>query len=131
MEKDFVDRSHSSISNAEDEKIGPGSVENHQARDPAFRAIRSPRETQAKTLSLQQTRSHRSYGGEDGYSCHRGSEEGAQDASGSEFVVRFAGDSDPDSPRSRSKFRKWVVVIIMAGSALNVYAHGIHHAVRS
>lgn len=83
----------------------------------------APIQSRGRPLSKTQTkRSQRSYGGEDGYSCHRGGPEDVE--AGHEdkrFEVKFDGDNDPMSPRSLSLFRKWIVVFIMAGSALCVY----------
>jgi hypothetical protein len=107
-----------------DKDIENESREKDNPHDATFQALRSPSETQAKPLSLHPTRSQMSYGGEDGYSCHRNSinaQEAIQSEADARFMVKFSGDDDPESPRSRSKFRKWVVVLIMAGSALNVY----------
>ena len=130
MEKAAAEKNHPSL---EDEDIDHDGVFSSKeldldgSRDPVFTAIRSRGAAALRPQSLHPVRSHRSYGGEDGYSCHRGSIEGGPETSGVEddrFTVRFSGDNDPDSPRSRSRFRKWVVVLIMAGSALNVYVGG-------
>lgn len=71
-----------------------------------------------------------SYGGEDGFSCF-------QDNDLENFVQNRAGDpikdeekrwyvkwdepNDPQNPRSMATARKWVIVLIMASSALCVY----------
>lgn len=74
----------------------------------------------------------RSYGGQDGYSCHlavddeeeRGHEgavkveEGSGgDGEGKEFEVRWDGDVDPMNPRCMGRFRKWVIVVIVSMSS--------------
>jgi hypothetical protein len=117
-----------------DEDDIPGSapstkeIDANQAQNTTFAPLRANGNAEPKPQSLRQIRSNRSYGGEDGYSCHRGScdeESNAQTADEAQFTVKFSGDDDPDSPRSISKFRKWIIVLIMAGSALNVYAGAI------
>lgn len=127
MEKDTLDRSQSSINTDKKDHNGVLPNENPDkdaARDRTFSPIRTYGEALSKPQSLRPIRSHISYGGEDGYSCHRNSVDvtgGDQCEEEEQFVVRLRGDHDPDSPRSRSKLRKWTVVFIMAGSALNVY----------
>ncbi|KAH9810758.1 efflux pump atB-like [Teratosphaeria destructans] len=37
-----------------------------------------------------------------------------------EFEVTFDGDADPYSPKNRSRWRKWTIVLILAGSSLCV-----------
>lgn len=69
--------------------------------------------------SLQRSRS---YG--NGYGCttFHDDEEHSKDAekghsTDKQFEVRFDGDSDPMNPRSFSKFRKWVIVLIVSASS--------------
>lgn len=98
-------------------------IEDDRARSTTFAPLRTNGDAGSRPHSLGRIKSHRSYGGEDGYSCHTGDvETDAQNPDEAQFLVKFSGDDDPDSPRSLSKFRKWIVVLIMAGSALNVYA---------
>lgn len=94
---------------------------------PHLAPIRSrPRQTaSSKPLSLHSTRSHRSFGGEDGYSCFQNDEEGGADrpegvegeekaGEGKEFEVKWDGESDPMNPRCRKKWNKWLIVVIAA-----------------
>jgi hypothetical protein len=78
----------------------------------------------SRPQTLQTVRSERSYGGEDGYSCFqedvRDAEEGPNDAEEKEFEVKWDGENDPLNPRNRKKSRKWMIVLIMASSALCV-----------
>ena len=130
-EKLSAGRSDSSTSDedyAETTMASPIDSEKARPRDQTFSPIKSQGQAPSRPHSLRPVRSQRSYGGEDGYSCHRGSVDGNPPPEGVEddqFTVRFRGDDDPDSPRSRSKLRKWIVVLIMAVSALNVYATSI------
>jgi hypothetical protein len=78
--------------------------------------------------SVQSAKSHRSYGGEDGYSCFRDEEQGIPvDAEAplesdeeKRFEVKWDGEDDPMNPRCRSKTRKWAIVLIVAASSLCV-----------
>lgn len=91
--------------------------------EKSYARLQPERTRTPKLEELRPIKSQRSYGGEDGYSCRQESidiEPGERNAEESRFDVKFSGDDDPDSPRSRSKLRKWIVVLIMAGSALNV-----------
>ncbi|KAF2713453.1 MFS general substrate transporter [Pleomassaria siparia CBS 279.74] len=86
-------------------------------------AIGSP---QAKSLRL--TRSHRSYGGEDGYAFRREEDEdstpnkssGATDPDEPFLVSWDNGDADPDNPRSMTKARRWAITLIVSASSLCV-----------
>lgn len=91
----------------------------------------SPSQTREHPLSRPHTlnaiQSHRSYGGEDGYSCHQGEpslEAGYQTDEEKRFEVKWDGDDDSMSPRSMTFARKWLVVLILAASALCVYVDG-------
>jgi len=89
--------------------------------------------TGSATLDRQQTakssyslRSQRSYGGQDGYTCHTEDIPAQADAEkhddpDNEFLVSWDGDSDPMNPRSKSKFQKWVIVILVCMGSLCVY----------
>ena len=41
-----------------------------------------------------------------------------------EFEVHWDGDNDPMNPRSMSKARKWVIVLIVSATSLCVYVSG-------
>jgi hypothetical protein len=133
MEKERLDTGSSKQT---DDKIGDDStsvtndkdVERGQSMDREgthgtmfFSPIQSHGQARSKPQTLRSARSH---GGEDGYSCHQdegSAEAGTQSEDEKRFEVKWDGDDDPMNPRSRSKFRKWIVVFIMAGSALCVY----------
>jgi hypothetical protein len=76
------------------------------------------RPSSARTLSR--------YRSNNGYGCDEDDEDvGAAEAAGVQekdpFEVHWDnGDADPMNPRSKSKFRKWVVVIIVSASSLCV-----------
>lgn len=80
--------------------------------------------SRSRPLSLHQSRS---YGGGDGYGCM--SEDGPAGSQGhdqapdpeKEFEVQWDGEHDPMNPRSMSKARKWVIVLIVSASSLCVY----------
>ena len=75
--------------------------------------------SEGHSANLQRSRS---YG--NGYSCttFNDDEESSKDEEkgrdpNKQFEVRFDGDSDPMNPRSFSKFRKWVIVIIVSAGS--------------
>ncbi|KIW04343.1 uncharacterized protein PV09_04633 [Verruconis gallopava] len=107
-----------------DVEKGEAGVVDQSCATPSFEPIQTrDHPLLSKAQTRQSARSQRSHGGEDGYSCRRDSEEiQIADVSGDDkqFEVKWDGDNDPMNPRSRSKFRKWIVVLIMAGSALCV-----------
>lgn len=77
--------------------------------------------TLAKTRSLRSLHSHRSYAASDGYTCFQEQDERPTDGSGDdEFLVQWDGDADPLNPRSMSKLRRWLIVLIMCSSSLCV-----------
>ena len=69
----------------------------------------------------------RSYSDGHGHACVSNVEEplptdgGTEDCSEKQFEVQWDGDSDPSNPRSRSRFRKWLIVLIVSASSLCVY----------
>ncbi|KAF2804738.1 MFS general substrate transporter [Mytilinidion resinicola] len=72
------------------------------------------------TTLLSQTRSHRSIAGGDGYTIFP-ADAGDGDTAPHDYVVTWeGGDSDPLNPRSMSKLRRWVIVIIVSSSSLSV-----------
>jgi hypothetical protein len=89
---------------------------------PIRSTSRNPPRSRPQTL--HKVRSERSYGGEDGYSCFREEvqdpEAGPEDDEEKRFEVKFDGDNDPLNPRNRRKSQKWIIVMIMASSALCV-----------
>lgn len=48
-------------------------------------------------------------------------ESGLEESSEKQFEVQWDGDSDPSNPRSRSRSRKWLIVLIVSSSSLCVY----------
>ena len=80
--------------------------------------------SRSKPLSLH---SSRSYGGGDGYGCMTEDERAGDQEQNQppdpekEFEVHWDGDNDPMNPRSMSKPRKWVIVLIISASSLCVY----------
>lgn len=88
--------------------------------------------------SLHSIASHRSYAGNDGYTCFSDAEEArpnisrtSRDSHGDQgstasadnepFLVQWEnGDADPLNPRSMTKARKWGIVMIVSTSSLCV-----------
>jgi hypothetical protein len=74
--------------------------------------------------ALQPTRS---YGDGYGHVClphdkpEFGGESSSRHSSEENFVVSFDGEDDPMSPRSMTKFRKWLIVVIVSLSSTCVY----------
>lgn len=78
----------------------------------------------SRDSQLRRTGSHHSRAGPDGYTWHdhdaaprKPIEDAAAERS---FVVAFDGDADPECPRSMSKLRRWMIVLICATSSLCV-----------
>ncbi|KAI9877664.1 MAG: hypothetical protein M1830_003183 [Pleopsidium flavum] len=103
-----------------------------QSTNNAFEPIREggqgvenagERAISSRPLSLHTSRS---YGGGDGYGCMNDDEQGgSQDDerphdTEKEFEVHWDGEDDPMNPRSISKLRKWLIVIIVSSSSLCV-----------
>jgi len=122
MDDDMPDDSRTSITG-----------DNIQSTKNVFEPIRgggqgagnaSERAISSRPLSLH---SSRSYGGGDGYGCMNDDEQVAsQDDerphdTEKEFEVRWDGEDDPMNPRSMSKLRKWLIVMIVSWSSLCVY----------
>ena len=80
----------------------------------------------SRSYSLHTTRS---YGDGYGYTSFGDGEEprvadGEQDGDPEkQFEVQWDGDNDPMNPRSRSKPRKWLVVLLVSTSSLCVYVN--------
>jgi hypothetical protein len=91
---------------------------------PIRSTSRNPHTPLSRPQTLRTIRSERSYGGEDGYSCFHedapDAEAGPDDAEEKQFEVKWDGDGDAMNPRNRPKSRKWMIVLIMASSALCV-----------
>ena len=79
----------------------------------------------SRPATLTQTRSHRSVAGGDGYTVFSEDDDDDRrrdgDTAPREFVVTWeGGDSDPMNPRSMSKLRRWLIVLIVSSSSLCV-----------
>lgn len=95
------------------------------------KALDSPPKRPQSTRSLRTTRSHQSRAGGDGYTCldpepgHKANANG-QNINGNggvteqPYLVTWDGDADPENPRSMSKLRRWIIVLICAASSLCV-----------
>jgi hypothetical protein len=77
--------------------------------------------------SLKSTRSHQSRAGGDGYTCFdadpetaRPSNSKADGVAEQPYLVTWDGDADPLNPRSMSKLRRWIIVLICSASSLCV-----------
>ena len=77
-----------------------------------------------RTKSLRLTKSHRSYGGEDGYSCFQEDDtpnNADGDTADEPFLVSWdGGDADPLNPRSMTNARRWAITLIVSASSLCV-----------
>jgi hypothetical protein len=109
---------------SEDRREGRGKKEDSSHLAPIRSTSRNPHIPLSRPQTLHTARSERSYGGEDGYSCFREDgpdpEAGSNEAEEKRFEVKWDGDDDPMNPRNRRKARKWMIVLIMASSALCV-----------
>ncbi|KAJ4322337.1 hypothetical protein N0V94_002446, partial [Neodidymelliopsis sp. IMI 364377] len=72
--------------------------------------------------SLKRIESHHSRAGADGYTWHQDGDESKQQPSVTPepYLVSFDGDADPESPRSMSMLRRWIIVLICSASSLCV-----------
>lgn len=73
--------------------------------------------------SLKTTRSHQSRAGGDGYTCFdndRPNKSKVEAGSEEPFLVSWDGDADPDNPRSMTKLRRWMILLICSASSLCV-----------
>lgn len=95
-----------------------------------IRSISRPTAT-TQSRSLYPTQSHQSTGGEDGYSVRRNEEseddglsidanESPEQKEEREFEVKWDSENDPMNPRCKKKWRKWLIVIIVAACSLCV-----------
>jgi hypothetical protein len=114
-EKEFESRRHKPQQN---EREDPSHLAAIRSRS------RNPHPPLSRPQTLCTTRSERSYGGEDGYSCFHDDDQDAEarpnDDEEKQFEVKWDGESDPMNPRNRKKAQKWMIVLIMASSALCV-----------
>ncbi|KAF2745323.1 benomyl/methotrexate resistance protein [Sporormia fimetaria CBS 119925] len=79
--------------------------------------------TSDRTRSLHTIHSHRSYAASDGYIYFAEEEERPNISSGDtedRFLVAWEGVTDPENPRSMSKLRRWLIVLIVSSSSLCV-----------
>ncbi|KAH7069750.1 benomyl/methotrexate resistance protein [Paraphoma chrysanthemicola] len=77
--------------------------------------------------SLRTTRSHQSRAGGDGYTCFDAEPDNTRPNNSKggvvteqPYLVTWDGDSDPANPRSMSKLRRWLIVLICSASSLCV-----------
>jgi len=76
--------------------------------------------------ALRPTKSHRSYGGEDGYTCFNEQDAAPNNSTrvtGADepFLVSWdGGEADPANPRSMSSARRWAITLIVSASSLCV-----------
>jgi hypothetical protein len=74
-----------------------------------------------RTHSLKITRSHHSRSAGDGYTCHAEEPALPNNTNVSPYLVSWdGGDADPLNPRSMSKLRRWIIVLICSASSLCV-----------
>jgi hypothetical protein len=85
---------------------------------------KSDNATSTRAKSLRSIHSHRSYAASDGYTHFKEEEDRPNISSGvtadEPFLVTWDGDSDPMNPRSMTKLRRWLIVLIVSSSSLCV-----------
>lgn len=93
----------------------------------ALREDRGRNRRSQDSRSLRTMRSHQSRAGGDGYTCFdaepgnsRPNKSKTGTITGEPFLVSWDGDADPESPRSMSMFRRWIIVLICSASSLCV-----------
>lgn len=114
----------------EEKEIGLGGLDDEDSNDDDILhdEERPDADTIHRTKHLQAVPSHRSYAGSDGYTCFSDKQDDRPNIpsgdtaadSAQQFLVTFDGDTDPENPRSMSKLRRWMIVIIVAGSSICV-----------
>jgi hypothetical protein len=121
MEKNVEATSDMDINEEKDICLTPTATHDAEKITHAEQAepLSSPR-----TKSLRLTKSHRSYGGEDGYSCFQ-EDDSPNNADGDTadepFLVHWdGGDADPLNPRSMTNARRWAITLIVSASSLCV-----------
>jgi len=111
-----TDNSSSTLPNKEFASISGKTSKANSRSGSRARDVSRPRS--ARTLSRH--RSNNGYGCDDDHD-EVGDEEAANVQEKDPYEVHWDnGDADPMNPRSRSKFHKWVVVIIVSASSLCV-----------
>lgn len=97
--------------------------------DGATNRGRSSRRPSHDSRSLKTIRSHHSRAGGDGYTCfdaeptpHRPNKSNKSGGIVTEepYLVTWDGDADPENPRSMTKLRRWIIVLICSASSLCV-----------
>lgn len=128
---DFEKRRESALNIDEEKTIGLDGAVDTQSRDDE--KITSAEQSShgglphAKSLRLSKSKSHRSYGGEDGYTCFNEDDSSPNISSGGTaadepFLVSWdGGDADPMNPRSMTNARRWAITLIVSASSLCVY----------
>jgi multidrug resistance protein len=82
----------------------------------------------SRQKSRQSLQSHRSHAGADGYTCFSDDPERPNIPTGDtaheddqhRLTVTWDGDSDPMNPRSMSKLRKWIILLVVSSCSLCV-----------
>jgi hypothetical protein len=126
------DSASSSYEKRDGSAIDANEEEKHIGEEEAAEAPSKSRARSQDGRSLKTIRSHHSRAGGDGYTCF--DPESAHGAGGptapatgpvteqqSPYLVSWDGDADPENPKSMSKLRRWVIVLICASSSLCVY----------
>jgi hypothetical protein len=92
-----------------------------------FEKARSQSRRSQDRRSLRSTKSHQSRAGGDGYTCFdaepantRPNNSKPGTVTEQPYLVTWDGDSDPENPRSMSKLRRWIIVLICSASSLCV-----------
>lgn len=127
----------------EEEQLELASVDSKKIRDgqegrerTAHSEDMSLAPVQSNRKSLKSVRSRHSQAGADGYTYFANSDDDEERqqqvkrsagdgkettaAPDEPYLVRFDGDTDPMNPRSMAKWRRWVIVLIVASSSLCV-----------
>jgi hypothetical protein len=88
---------------------------------------RSQRRRSQDRRSLRSTKSHQSRAGGDGYTCFDAEPDSSRPNNSKPgavteqpYLVTWDGDADPENPRSMSKLRRWIIVLICSASSLCV-----------
>ncbi|KAF2202938.1 MFS general substrate transporter [Delitschia confertaspora ATCC 74209] len=115
-----------------DEEKSIEQVETEDDGPKEYRTVASGGQAGDENFSRQKSRrslqSHRSYGGEDGYTVFSEEHQNPTISTGGkvannddgQLLVTWDGDSDPMNPRSMPLLRRWIVVIIVSSSSLAV-----------
>lgn len=124
------DQREEAILDVDEEKtIGLSGNEYSATKEGEFNSVRGrgQRRRSQDSRSLRTTRSHQSRAGGDGYTCFDAEPEPARPNNSKPgvvteqpFLVTWDGDADPLNPRSMSKLRRWLIVLICSASSLCV-----------